>query len=108
MEAPTSPLEEAQDAQHVNMFMEETFREYAKEKYMIDREDVLSNKTIMQMVYALEWYDIPRYNYSDLIEYHPYLTIGDHDKLFYCNTQHRIENCISFALFSLISSRLIG
>jgi hypothetical protein len=35
------------------------------------------------MVFALEWYDIPRTAYADLIEYHPYLTVGDHDKLFY-------------------------
>ena len=35
------------------------------------------------MIFALEWYDIPRTAYSDLIEYHPYLTKGDHDKLFY-------------------------
>ncbi len=40
----------------------------------------------MQMVYALEWYDIPRTAYSDLIEYHPYLTKIDYDKLFYVNT----------------------
>ena len=59
------------------------------------------------MIYAVEWYDIPRSSYSDLIEYHPYLTVGDHDKLFYINMQHRIENSISFVLFSLISNRLM-
>lgn len=59
------------------------------------------------MIFALEWYDIPRTSYSDLIEYHPYLTVGDHDKLFYINMQHRIENTISFTLFSLISNRLM-
>lgn len=40
----------------------------------------------MQMIIALEWYDIPRTSYSDLIEYHPYLTVGDYDKLFYINS----------------------
>jgi hypothetical protein len=59
----------------------------------------------MQMVFALEWYDIPRTSYTDLIEYHPYLTKGDHDKLFYIKTQHRFENLASFILFSLISNR---
>jgi hypothetical protein len=59
------------------------------------------------MVYSLEWYDIPRRAYSDLIEYHPYLTVADHDKLFYVNMQHRIENVISFSLFSLVSNRLL-
>ena len=59
------------------------------------------------MIYSLEWYDIPRSSYSDLIEYHPYLTTVDHDKLFYVNMQHRIENLTSFVLFSLISNRLL-
>jgi len=61
----------------------------------------------MQMIYTLEWYNIPRTRYSDLIEYHPYLTVPDYDKLFYVNTQHRIENGISLALFSLIANRLL-
>jgi hypothetical protein len=59
------------------------------------------------MIFALEWYDIPRSSYSDLIEYHPYLTLGDHDKLFYINMHHRIENSISLVLFSMISNRLM-
>lgn len=78
-----------------------------KEKYFIENLEILSNPTIMQMVLALEWYDIPRTAYSDLIEYHPYLTVGDYDKLFYINTQHRIENSITFVLFALISNRLL-
>lgn len=60
------------------------------------------------MIYALEWYDIPRSAYSELIEFHPYLTRGDYDKLFYVNTQHRIENGISFTLFALVANRLLG
>ena len=61
----------------------------------------------MQMIYSLEWYDIPRSAYSELIEYHPYLTKGDYDKLYYVNMQHRIENTLSFGLFSMISNRMI-
>jgi len=61
----------------------------------------------MQMIYALEWYDIPRGAYSDLIEFHPYLTESDYDKLFYVNTQNRIENGVSMLLFTLISNRLL-
>ena len=58
------------------------------------------------MIYALEWYDIPRSAYSELIEYHPYLTKGDSDKLYYINTQHNIENSISYALFAMILNRV--
>lgn len=66
--------------------MEDPFKEYVKEKYLIENKDILQNPTLMQMMFSLEWYDIPRSSYSDLIEYHPYLTVGDHDKLFYINT----------------------
>jgi hypothetical protein len=59
------------------------------------------------MIYALEWYDIPRSAYSELIEYHPYLTKGDYGKLYYINMQHRIENSLSFALFTLASHRIL-
>jgi hypothetical protein len=67
------------------VYLENHFKEYVKEKYMVDNPELLVNPTIMQMVFALEWYDIPRSAYSDLIEYHPYLTNEDHDKLFYIN-----------------------
>ena len=59
------------------------------------------------MVYAVEWYDIPRSSYAELIEFHPYLTRADYDKLFYVNMQHRIENTVSFSLFSIIFNRVL-
>ena len=59
------------------------------------------------MVLALEWYDLPRTAYSQLVEYHPDLTRGDHDKLFYVDTQHRIENGISLLLFSMVANRTL-
>lgn len=59
------------------------------------------------MIYALEWYDIPRSAYSDLIEFHPYLTESDYDKLFYVNTQNRIENGVSMLLYTLVGNRLL-
>lgn len=92
----------------MRLYLEEPFKEYVKEKYFMEKAEILTNPTIMQMVYALEWYDIPRTAYSELIEYHPYLTRGDYDKLFYINMQHRIENGISFSLFSLITNRLLA
>ena len=63
----------------------------------------MQNKQLMQMIYALEWYDIPRSAYSDLVEFHPYLTESDYDKLFYVNTQNRIENGVSMISFSKAS-----
>ena len=61
----------------VNLYLEDTFKEYIKEKYFVENTEILNNPTIMQMVYALEWYDIPRGAYTELIEYHPYLTVAD-------------------------------
>jgi len=63
----------------VNLYLEDSFKEYVKEKYLVENPEILVNPTIMQMVYALEWYDIPRTAYSELIEFHPYLNRGDYD-----------------------------
>ena len=60
------------------------------------------------MIYALEWYDIPRKSYSDLIEFHPYLKNSDLDKLSYLNMQHYTENAILGILSFIISNRLIN
>ena len=99
--------EDPKDLEPENMFLQDTFKEYIKEKYLLENPEILANNSILQMVYALEWYDIPRTAYSELIEYHPYLTVGDYDKLKYINMQHRIENLISMSLFAAVANRLI-
>lgn len=91
----------------VSIYLEDTFREYVKEKYFVDNPNILANPAIMKMVFALEWYDIPRTAYSELIEFHPYLTFGDQEKLDQINRWHRTENSISWLLFSMISNRLL-
>ena len=50
------------------------FAVYVDENYVVENKALLKNSTILQMIYALEWWDIPRSNYSYLIEFHPYLT----------------------------------
>lgn len=60
------------------------------------------------MIYALEWYDIPRSAKQDLVEFHPYLTGDDYEKLYYIKQQHLIELSISGLLFSLLSNRLLN
>ena len=99
-------LETLEDPE-VKIYLEDPFKEYIKEKYFVENQDLLRSPAILKMIYALEWYDIPRTAYSDLIEYHPDLRKGDYDKLFYINMQHRIENSITFVLFSMISNRLL-
>ena len=61
----------------------------------------------MKMIFALEWYDIPRTAYSELIEFHPYLTFGDYDKLKQLDRWHNTENTISMLLFSMMANRLM-
>ena len=97
--------QDPRESQPVNMYLEDHFKEYVQEKYVLDDKSIVENAQIMQMIYALEWFDIPRTAYSDLIEFHPDLTAADHDRLFYVNTQHRIENFISMTLFSLLGNR---
>jgi hypothetical protein len=65
------------------------------------------NPAIMKMVFALEWYDIPRTAYSELIEFHPYLNFGDYDKLKQIDRWHNTENSISMLLFSMMTNRLL-
>ncbi len=60
------------------------------------------------MIYALEWYDIPRKSYSDLVEFHPYLTNSDFDKLSYLNMQHYTENTVFGFLSFIVCNRLIN
>lgn len=71
--------EDPEAKKEVKMYEEPSFKEYVKEKYFVENPDILENQAIMKMVYALEWYDIPRSAYSELVEFHPYLTYGDHD-----------------------------
>jgi hypothetical protein len=61
----------------------------------------------MKMIFALEWYDIPRTAYSELIEFHPYLNFGDYDKLKQIDRWHNTENTISMLLFSMMTNRLV-
>ena len=91
----------------VSMYQEESFTEYVKEKYFVENPNILANPAILKMIFALEWYDIPRTAYSELIEFHPYLTYGDYDKLNQINRWHRTENSISMLLFSMIANRLL-
>jgi hypothetical protein len=91
----------------VGIYMEDTYREYVKEKYIVENPAILNNPAILKMIFALEWYDIPRTAYSELIEFHPYLNFGDYDKLKQIDRWHNTENSISMVLFSMMSNRLL-
>jgi len=92
----------------MEMYLEENFQKYVEEKYAVADQNLLSNSTILQMIYALEWYDVPRSAKQDLIEFHPYLTEDDHEKLYYIKSQHFIELSVSSLLFFLMSNRLLN
>ena len=57
------------------------------------------------MIYACEWYDIPRGDFNYLIAYHPYLTIGDSDKISSLDTEHMVTQGGFFFLAGLIANR---
>ena len=61
----------------MNLYLEDSFKDYIKEKHFIENKELLNDPTILQMLYALDWYDIPRSAFTELIEFHPYLTVGD-------------------------------
>ena len=60
------------------------------------------------MIYALEWYDVPRKDYGYLVEYHPYLTKGDHARLEQLNSEHMIYEFTTFGLYSLVCNRFLA
>ena len=63
-----------EESPKVQAYLSEEFAVYVDENYVVENKAMLKNSTILQMIYALEWWDIPRSNYSYLIEFHPYLT----------------------------------
>jgi hypothetical protein len=91
-----------------SLFLSEEFRGYVEEKYMIGDKSILDDHGLMQMMYAVEWYDIPRSSYSDKVQFHPYLTNQDNDVIFYLKAQHRVEQTTTLALFSMVANRLLG
>ena len=91
----------------MSAYLSPEFATYVDENYVVENKSLLKNSAIMQMIYALEWYDIPRSHHSSLIEFHPYLTEQDQESLWYVDQQHIIENSISMVLFSLVANRLL-
>ena len=89
------------------MYLEDNFREYVRENYSVKDQSLLENDTILQMIYALEWYNVPRSAKMDLIEFHPYLNEDDYESLYYIKQQHWIELTVSMLLFSLMSNRVL-
>ena len=60
------------------------------------------------MIYALEWHNLKRTKYSDLIEYHPNLTAGDQQRLTDLNIEHSISSGVTLFLTSIIANRTLA
>ena len=59
------------------------------------------------MIYAVEWFELPRTDHHSLVIYHPELTKGDMDKLDALDQEHYFSGGITFVLTSLIANRLL-
>ena len=57
------------------------------------------------MIYALEWHNVKKNRHSDLVEFHPYLTVGDIHRLSQLNMEHSITSGVTLLLTSLIMNR---
>ena len=108
MKANRGIKEEDEEGRLVEMYMEDNFTNYVKEKYFVEDTEVLQNNTILQMIYALEWYDIPRTAKTDLVEFHPYLNEDDYESLYYIKSQHFMELSISSLLFFMFGNRVLN
>lgn len=100
-------VKEEETSEPIAMYLEDNFKKYVAEKYAVDDKELLENSTVLQMIYALEWYDVPRSAKTDLIEFHPYLTEDDYEKLYYIKSQHSIELTVGGLLFTLVSNRIL-
>jgi hypothetical protein len=59
------------------------------------------------MIYALEWYNVPRKDYGYLVEYHPYLTRGDLIRLEQLNSENLMHQTVTLGLTSIIANRFL-
>ena len=57
------------------------------------------------MIYALEWYNLRKNKHSELIEFHPYLTVGDFNRLSMLNFEQSATTGVTLLLTSLIANR---
>lgn len=56
------------------------------------------------MLYAIEWFNIPKDDYANLVRYHPYLTKRDEAMLENIEFQNIIDGGLTFALTTMASS----
>ena len=92
----------------MEMYLEDSFKNYVEEKYSVTDQSLFTNNSVLQMIYALEWYDVPRSAKADMVEFHPYLTQLDYEKLYYIKNQHITELAVSSLLFYLTSNRILN
>ena len=92
----------------MNNHLTEHFKEYIKEKYTIKTPALLDNPDVMQMLYALDWYEIPKTKHADLVTFHPNLTEEDFEEIEHLTRQHRIENGICYVLYAMVGNRLLS
>ena len=62
-------------------YRDSLFAEYIASKYNITNDTIVKNQKFLKLVYALEWYQIPKHAVWDLIEFHPDLTREDYNLL---------------------------
>ena len=62
------------DNELVNFYLKDSFKSHVEDYYVYSDYEKLNEPRVLQMLYAVEWYNIPRDQYVDLIRWHPYLT----------------------------------
>ena len=115
--------------EELGLYKQEYFKEYLRDKYMLMEsvdpaefdpsgstpkgmipESYLQNEQVLKMIYALEWFDIPKSNKFDLtlIKYHPNITINDYEKVMNIENQQFMDDSIFMCVSSLIFNRLFN
>ena len=97
-----------EENQKQQTYLEPEFQKYVKENYPHEQsDDLYKNPQILKMIYAIEWFELPRTDYSQLVLYHPELTKGDLNKLYGLDQEHYLSGGVTFMLTSLIANRVL-
>lgn len=76
-------MDEDEPDMPLNQHLTESFRDYVLAHYSVKDKSSLDNHDILKMIYACEWYDLPKTAHGDRIAFHPYCTERDYIELSY-------------------------
>ena len=82
--------------------LSEDFKAFVQQKYRFPSASLVKSPDVLYMLYALEWFEVPKSNHLEQVMQHPQLTTDDQIKINYISKNHTIENALCFGLASVL------